>query len=385
MGVYRRWEAQIWEQRRSLELWQGRSLRALTGARVAADWGEGTPRELKSVQEVYRETYGTLLRYCNVAAATDVAPAWERLANCANSERHTILTQEFQRVCMARGLSAELYTPIVTAALKQMVLGFQFIGHGVDNLNTGLQPFLVSYAGNAHHLQALEAASVGNQLSQGNHNAALSDYRALREREKVKFPWDMIEVSITMVRYAILCQALLQGTEPPNPAVEVLWSLLAALQDAAPFVSDRYLQAVAVNPTVAHVYFPCIVRTVQVSMYEYFDGVGTNIAAGHTGVDLPDFRSLVVESKRDTFQFSSHWVPIPEEYLAPTRPQGSTSTVPSVAPTSGSSSQAPTRTGMSSLTADANMTLVARVDNPLSGHGVQQHHGATGRHPSSAP
>jgi hypothetical protein len=342
------------------------ALRALTGARGAAEVGEGAPREPKSVQEVYRETYHLLLRYCNVAAATDVAPVWGRLANCAKSERHTILVQEFQRVCMARGLSAELYTPIVTAALKQMVLGFQFIGHGVDDLSTGLQPFLVAYAGNTHHLQALEAASVSNQLSQGDHNATLADYRALRERERVKFPRDITEVCITLGRYAVLCQALLQGTGPPNPAVEVLWSLVVALQNATPFITDRYLQAAALNPTVAHVYFPCIVRTVQVSMHEYLQGVGTNIVAGHAGVDLPEFRTLVVELKRGTFQFSSHWVPIPEEYMVPTRPQASTSSMPSAGPTSGSSSQASTRTGVSSLTAETTQraTTVARVDNP---------------------
>ena len=55
------------------------------------------------------------------------------------------------------------------------------------------------------------------------------------------------------------------------------------------------MQAAAINPTVAHVYFPCVVRSVQVSMHEYLHGVGANIAAGHTGVDLPEFRTLVVE------------------------------------------------------------------------------------------
>ena len=80
--------------------------------------------------------------------------------------------------------------------------------------------------GNAHHLQVLEAASVSNQLSQGDHNATLADYRALRESEKVKFPRDITEVGITLGRYAVLCQALLQGTGPPNPAVEVHWNLV---------------------------------------------------------------------------------------------------------------------------------------------------------------
>ena len=53
---------------------------------------------------------------------------------------------------MARGLSTELYKPIITATLKQMVIGLQFVGHGVDNLSTACQPFLVSYARNYQQL-----------------------------------------------------------------------------------------------------------------------------------------------------------------------------------------------------------------------------------------
>ena len=73
-------------------------------------------------------------------------------------EQHTILVQEFQRVCMARGLSMEFYVPVVTASLKQMIVGFQIVGHGVDDLGSGCQPFMVALTGSTNHRQALEAA-----------------------------------------------------------------------------------------------------------------------------------------------------------------------------------------------------------------------------------
>ena len=121
------------------------ALRALASERGGTEGGGGErPREPKSVQDVYKETYGTLLRFCNVAQPTEVAPVLGRLANCTKSEQQTIISQELQRVCMARGLSTALYTPVVNATLKQMVSGFQFVGHGVDDLSTGCQPFLVS-------------------------------------------------------------------------------------------------------------------------------------------------------------------------------------------------------------------------------------------------
>lgn len=85
--------------------------------------------------------------------------------------------QELQKVCMSRGLLAtEYYVPAVTTSLKQMVLGFQFAVFGPDNLTSGCQPFLVSYAGHANHYQVLAAADISNQLAQGIQSASLMDY-----------------------------------------------------------------------------------------------------------------------------------------------------------------------------------------------------------------
>lgn len=154
---------------------------------------ERVAREPKSVAEAYRETYRTLLRFSNVEEVTQLAPVWQRLANCLKSEQHTVLTQEFQKVCMARGLSTEYYVPVVTTALKQMVVGFQFVGFGSDDLTSGCQPFLVAYAGRANHYQVLAAADVSNQLAQGEHAASLTDYKAIKDKENIR-RWDMLTI-----------------------------------------------------------------------------------------------------------------------------------------------------------------------------------------------
>ena len=152
------------------------AIQALAGARGAANvGGDDRTKEPKTIQEVYKETYMTLLRFCNVAQPSDVAPIWSRLANCSKSEQQTVIVQELQRVCMSRGLSTALYTPVVTAGLKQMITGFQFVGHGADDLNTGCQPYMVSYAGNAHNVQAIETASITDLLAQGEQRATLTD------------------------------------------------------------------------------------------------------------------------------------------------------------------------------------------------------------------
>ena len=363
------------------------ALRALTSRVPGETAGERATREPKTINEYYKETYKTLLRFCNVTTPDAVAPVWRRLANCTKSEQHTILVQECQRVCMARGLSTEYYVPVVTATLKQMVVGFQFVGHGMDDLNTGCQPFLVSFAGSTNHRQALEAASVGNQLAQGDHHGSLADYVTLRAGEKIKFPRDILEVGITLGRYAVLCQTLFQGTGGDNPLVNALWKLFAMIQNAAPAITDKYMQ-VAHVPAIANVFHACIVRAVQVHVHEYLHEVGINIAEDHSGIDLPDFRGMLADLKHGTFPHSSHWVPIPVEYQEPVRSGGGATSgsggsrgPPSAVPTAGSSVTS-ARTGVSSLTADTPPRT--DVANRQSGArcGVSEHRGAAGRYTS---
>ena len=176
----------------------------------------------------------------------------------------------------------------------------------------------MSFAGSTNHSQALEAASIGNQLAQGEHQASLADYRTLREKEKIRFPRDIMEVGITLGRYAVLCQALFQGTGEDNPFVAAMWKVYSALTNAAPFITERFQQIAGASAFTKY-YHACIVRAIQVSSHEYLHGVSVNVAKSHIGIEPMEFRTLVQELKRGTFQYSSNWVLIPEVYLEPVR------------------------------------------------------------------
>ena len=147
-----------------------------------------------------------------------------------------------------------------------MILGFQFKGHGVDDLSSGCQPFQVTYTGGAHHMEALNVASMGNQLVQeGDHNANLPDIQTIREKEKLRFLTDINQVCITFSRYAVLCQALFQGLGEPSTFVETLWKFANEMQNATPFIVDKFLQLHL--PALTNIYYPSIIRTMQVLMY----------------------------------------------------------------------------------------------------------------------
>lgn len=348
------------------------AIRALTTPRAnVADPGEGegerTAKEPRSVAEAYRETYRTLLRFGNVTDVTELAPVWQRLANCLKSEQHTVLTQEFQKVCMARGLSTEYYVPIVTSTLKQMIVSFQFVGFGSDDLTSGCQPFLVTYSGRANHYQVLAAADVGNQLAQGDQTASLGDYKAIRDTEKVKLPKDVAETCITLCRFAVLCQVLFQGTGPAHPLVDAMWTTALSLQNLAPAVTDRYQSLLGISG-VAQTYFARILRAVQLGVHDYLQAVATNIVDSVAGIERPNFSGLLQDLKRGTFHQSTNWIPLPPEYLG-------SLTLPTSSASGGSrsgvaasaiASSASVGTAVSSITHDQSTQResVARIENP---------------------
>ena len=230
------------------------ALRALTRASGAGGGTDGGTKEPKSISEVYRETYSTLLLYCRVTEPSAVAPVWKRLANCAKSERYTIVTQELQRVCMERKLAPEVYVPVVTTALLQMIVGFQFTGFGSDDLGTGCQQCLVAYSGGANHVATLSAANLSSQLTQGDQNANLADMRVIRESEKLKAPTDISQTCITLHRYAVLCQALFKVTESPtsswkhNGSWRMIYRMLRHSLQISSNNSTQQFQQVSASP-----------------------------------------------------------------------------------------------------------------------------------------
>ena len=209
----------------------------------------------------------------------------------------------------------ELYIPIITNGLKQMIVGFLFVGHGIDDLSLGFQPFQVAYSGTANHLESLAVASISHHFAQGDQAASLTDYATIKEKEKVRFLRDTVDVAITLTRYAVLCQALFQGVGPVHPFIERVWQLAASINNATPYITKRFQQVVG-SPNITNVYFLYIVRSVQVNVFKYLHAVSINLADdSRTGVELPEFRSLVTELKRGTFPLSSNWIPLPAEYL----------------------------------------------------------------------
>ena len=272
----------------------------------SATGGRG-PREPKGVLEAYRETYPVLHRFCHVDNVEDLAPLWARLARGAKSELQSILQQELMRVCTGRGLTPDVFCPAVTTHIKQLVTGLNFGGHGQDDITVGCQPFLVSYTGTEEHYRSMDHANLANQLDQGTTLASLADIREIREKEKVKLPRDLNQVSYTLRRYDVLVHVLFQGPAGTNSFVEAMWRLANTFNDRLPIYLGEHQK---LRGTAWYDVYPAhIIRHVQVNVYEYFQLLQT-----HDGGDLPpvpDFKELYRVLQRGSFHISSEWLPLP--------------------------------------------------------------------------
>lgn len=256
-------------------------------------------------------------------------PAWPTPTKA--SSYYTILNQECLAVCRTRGWAPELYAPIITTTLKQVILAHQFAGTSTDDLTTGCNPFLVGYAGASDNAQLQEAAALGQQLEVGSHNVTLADVRTLKDKERIRFPTDVYQVSISLVRYAVLMQVLLQGGGPPHPYVQALWDLATRFHQRQPFIVEKYLEALRSGPYAT--YPTRILRYVQVQGQEYFQNIAS-LSAGFGAVDtVPNFTPLLLHLQHGTFQLSSEWYPIPAAYLESPPMQYSSATVSTVATT----------------------------------------------------
>ncbi|KAI2500314.1 hypothetical protein MHU86_14194 [Fragilaria crotonensis] len=202
-----------------------------------------TVKEPKLLQDVYRETYRTLCGFatCRARRRRTFGDDWRTARKRATHTSHAGVPS-----CLPGQRAGHCPVhPIITTGLKQMIIGFMFVGHGVDDLSSGCQPFMVAYSGTANHLEALAVSSVSNQLAQGDQAASLHDYTAIKEKE-VEVSRDTMDVAITLT-----LRGALPSTVPRSrchtPFVERIWQLVAAINNATPYITDRFQQVAEIQ------------------------------------------------------------------------------------------------------------------------------------------
>ncbi len=100
----------------------------------------------------YSATLPILLDYLEIADEVDLPTLWHRWANCMKKQDFTVLTEQLQ----SYSRSPDAFTtvsPVATVRLVQDLKNFIFTSETLDDIKTGLQPFLIT-DGSAEHRQA---------------------------------------------------------------------------------------------------------------------------------------------------------------------------------------------------------------------------------------
>ena len=137
----------------------------------------------------------------------------------------------------------------------------------------------MTYTGTDDHFRAMDHAMVAFQLDQGTANASLADIRKIREKEKIKLPRDLNQVSYMLQRYAVLANTIFQGPGASNPFVTCMWMLANTFKKRLPLYLGQHQYEV----------FPSMwSATCRSNVHEYSQALGK----GTTAVARPSFQGL---------------------------------------------------------------------------------------------
>ena len=94
--------------------------------------------------------------------------------------------------------------PVVSAKLIQDLQSFTFVADTMDDLKTGLHPFIIADDSAEHRQANLEVARLYGQLSVGDHSVILSDLEALKAKETTSIPLTYFELERNLGMFGTL-------------------------------------------------------------------------------------------------------------------------------------------------------------------------------------
>jgi len=225
-------------------------------------------REIKLAQDVdpklpsdrFKVTLPILIEYLQVQNEDDLPPLWHRWANCTKKQDIQVLSDTLHTFARsADAFSASV--PIVTARLVQDLLMFNFLGQSIDDIKSGLHPFII-LDGNAENRQAnLETARLYGLLTAGDATISLADLETLTAKETRSVPLTYWELEKSLGMFGNLIAVVLGSNHVLTVAFRDLWTLL---QSSA---RDDIHSAIEYNQR----YKPAhILRSIQITFYTWF-------------------------------------------------------------------------------------------------------------------
>jgi hypothetical protein len=118
-------------------------------------------------------------------------------------------------------------TPVVTVHLVQDLQNFTFVGETLDDIKSGLQPFIVADGSAEHHHANLELSRTYGLLALGEQSLLLTDLETLKAKEVQSIPLTYFELEHNLGMFSNLSGPALGTTHTITTAYKAFWNLLS--------------------------------------------------------------------------------------------------------------------------------------------------------------
>ena len=126
----------------------------------------------------------------------------------SNKTNMRLLIAEHLRV-VAQSMGIEGAAPMVTPSLAKKLSTLRFGHHDIDNLDEGIQPFVVGVRSKQDHASLDKYISYYDSIVEGGTAAGLRDLQTLSEKDKAVVPKTLLQASTTLQSFHVLLRAML--------------------------------------------------------------------------------------------------------------------------------------------------------------------------------
>ena len=117
-----------------------------------------------------------------VGSKSDLPDVWSSWARANKKEHRNVLQEKLQETSVLLGYPQ----PVATGELTQMLINLQFVSPDEDDLESGLQPFVISYHGQKTLAQLQRMNNMYDMIQQGA-QPNLSDLSRLRKQARSQY------------------------------------------------------------------------------------------------------------------------------------------------------------------------------------------------------
>jgi hypothetical protein len=167
-----------------------------------------------------------LQQYLNTADERSLPELWHLWANHSKKQEFNVLPETLQ--AYARSLNAfSASAPVVTLKLVQDLLSFTFVGDTLDDIKTGLQPFVIADGSLEHRQANLELSRLYGFLNAGEQSFMFANLEALKSKDVQSIPLNYYKLERNLGMFGNLLGTVLGDQHVLTMAYKRFWQLLS--------------------------------------------------------------------------------------------------------------------------------------------------------------